>query len=68
MTKTTHIHSLRERRENLGLTRMELARLADCSLTYTQILEAGLTPKRGDVLPRIENVLTALESGDEVRG
>jgi len=58
-------NSLRERREKLGLTRMDLARLAGCSLTYAQILEAGLTPKYGHVLPRVERVLTALENGDE---
>lgn len=63
---TTTTSPIRERREKLGLSRFELARLAGCSLTYLQSIERGCAPKLSAVVPRIENALTAIENGDEV--
>lgn len=53
MTNTTISapgHDLRTAREGAGLTRAELAALADCSLASLGNIEAGAVPKRSAVL------------------
>ncbi len=53
---------VRERREQLGLSRHALAAHAGCSVTYLQNIEAGVIPGLSRVLPRIEATLAQLES------
>lgn len=48
---------MRERREELRLTRAALAVEAGCSLTHLENIEAGLVPRRGHVLDRVFAVL-----------
>jgi transcriptional regulator with XRE-family HTH domain len=60
MTATTRSQSgrdLRAAREKAGLTRVELARLAECSLAQLGSIEQGLTPHRSGVLERAWAVL-----------
>jgi transcriptional regulator with XRE-family HTH domain len=53
---------LRARRLAAGLSQQRLAELAGCSISFLGLLERGMTPKRSDVLPRIEKALvTATE-------
>jgi len=40
-------------RKKAGLTRADVAALAGCSMTYLQNLEAGVIPRRSEVLPRV---------------
>jgi predicted transcriptional regulator len=54
--------AVRVRREQLGLTRAQLAARAGCSLTYLQNIEAGVIPKLSLVMPRVEAVLDGLEA------
>jgi transcriptional regulator with XRE-family HTH domain len=61
MTTTTSSAGLRERREALGLTRVQLAIAAECSVAQLQNLEAGLRPARSAVLERVELALDARE-------
>lgn len=49
-TTTTDGHDLRRLREEAGLTRAQLAALADCSLTALGNIEQGAVPKRSRVL------------------
>ena len=44
--------ALRAARERAGLTRVQLAVLADCSLTALASIEQGLVPRRSRILPR----------------
>lgn len=48
---------LRAARERIGLTRAQVARLADCSLAQLGNLEAGAIPHRSAVLERVYAVL-----------
>lgn len=48
---------VRARREACGLTRQELAQLADCSIAHLADLERGRAPKRSKVLKRVLRVL-----------
>lgn len=52
---------MRKRREALGLTRQQLAALADCSLSMLQMLEGGYTPSTGQVVGRVEKALAEAE-------
>jgi transcriptional regulator with XRE-family HTH domain len=61
MNATTTAAGLRERREALGVTRVQLAIAAKCSVTQLQNLEAGLRPARSAVLERAEKVLAYWE-------
>ena len=49
--------ALRERREQLGLTRQQIAAAAGCSLSMVALLESGFTPARSAVRERIEKAL-----------
>jgi transcriptional regulator with XRE-family HTH domain len=48
---------IRERRRAAGLSQERLAREADCSTSYIQLLEGGFRPRSGEVLGRIAHVL-----------
>lgn len=61
MPITNRPDDLRERRLAAGLSQAKLAQHADCSASYVQMIERGLTPARGHVLPRLEAVLDELE-------
>jgi transcriptional regulator with XRE-family HTH domain len=50
------------RREQSGLTRAQLACIADCSLAHLSNLEAGAVPRSSAVLDRVLVVLAELES------
>ncbi|MGO8906627.1 MAG: helix-turn-helix domain-containing protein [Solirubrobacteraceae bacterium] len=63
MTSTTG--DIRERRMAAGLSRQKLAQYADCSISYVQMIEAGLRPSRSDVLPRLEAALSEIEHEPE---
>jgi transcriptional regulator with XRE-family HTH domain len=55
MTNTTTTHSglnLRSARKRAGLTRAQLAQLADCSLASLANIEQGAVPKHSAVLER----------------
>lgn len=52
---------IRERREALGITRQQLASLAECSMTMLQMLEGGYTPTTGLVAGRVEKALAEAE-------
>ncbi len=52
---------LRERRQALGLTRIDLALTADVSITHIATLEAGLVPRRSQALGRVVAALDAAE-------
>ncbi|MGA2320191.1 MAG: helix-turn-helix transcriptional regulator [Solirubrobacteraceae bacterium] len=53
--------SVRERRIAAGMTQRELAIAADCSLPSVANLEAGVLPRRSEVVPRILDALAAAE-------
>jgi predicted transcriptional regulator len=53
--------SVRERRIAAGMTQRELAIAADCSLPSVGNLEAGVLPRRSEVVPRILAALDAAE-------
>jgi predicted transcriptional regulator len=61
---------LRSAREAAGISREQLARLADCSVNWIEQLEVrAVAPTRSDALPRIWRALDALrdrpgEGGD----
>lgn len=55
---------VRARREACGLTRQELAQLADCSIAHLADLERGRAPKRSKVLKRVLLVLDNIEPTD----
>ena len=55
--------SVRERRVVLGLTQRQLAIAARCSLPSVANLEAGVLPRRSEVVPRILAALDAAERG-----
>lgn len=56
---------VRSRRDRLGVTRSRLAVEADCSLTYLQTIEQGVTPRLSAVLPRVLSALDRLEAKAE---
>lgn len=56
--------SVRERRDALGLTRQQIAQLANCSISGVAVIEAGDAPSRSKILTRILAVLDRLESGE----
>jgi predicted transcriptional regulator len=64
MTTAADRTAVRVRREQLGLTRAELAARAGCCLTYLQNIEAGVLPKLSLVMPRVEAVLAEAEAAD----
>ena len=45
--------SIRERRNDLGLSRQQLAAQVGCSMSYLALIEGGFTPHASDVLSRI---------------
>ncbi len=52
---------LRSAREAVGVSREQLARLADCSVNWIEQLEVrAVAPARSEALPRIWRVLDAL--------
>lgn len=53
---------VRERREQLGISRPALAARVGCSVTYLQNIEAGVVPQLSRVMPRIEAALAQLEA------
>jgi transcriptional regulator with XRE-family HTH domain len=55
--------AVRERREQLGLSRLSLAVRAGVSVTWLAAIEAGLRP-RGAALDRVEAALNELERGE----
>jgi transcriptional regulator with XRE-family HTH domain len=61
-TNTRRVHPLTRRRRKLGLSRLELARLAGCSLQSVNLFEQGHVPKRSAALERVEAVLAAKEA------
>ena len=63
------VTGLRAQREALGLSRQELARLADCSLSMLHLIENGYAPpRRSRVLERLTFTLSRLQtSGDSAR-
>jgi predicted transcriptional regulator len=56
---------LRIRREQLALTRQELAAVAGCSLSSLAMLETGYRPARSAVRDRVERVLAQLEAEEQ---
>lgn len=58
--------SVRGRRDALGLSRQQIAQLANCSIGSVAVLEADDAPTRSKVLTRILAVLDRLESGEIV--
>jgi predicted transcriptional regulator len=65
MTATTTAergHDLRASRESLGITRAQLAGLADCSLAQLTAIEQGAVPRRSAVLERAWAALDNAES------
>ena len=52
---------IRRRRIAAGLSQQRVAEDAGCSLSYVRLIEAGMTPTRSAVLPRIEAALLAHE-------
>lgn len=60
-TTPTPTGELRERRERIGLARLALAARAGCSLTTLANIEAGIVPRRSEVLPRILEALDRAE-------
>lgn len=54
------VHQIKERRTRLGMTRMELARHARCSITAVANIEGGVT-QRGRIIKAIERILTEME-------
>jgi transcriptional regulator with XRE-family HTH domain len=44
-------------RKRAGLTQAQVARAANCSLAFIGQLEAGVLPRRSEVLPRVIAVL-----------
>ena len=55
------IERLRELREVAGLTQLELAQRAGCSLAYVRQLEAGAAPRWSRVVPDILAVFAAIK-------
>jgi hypothetical protein len=53
--------AVRDRRVALGLGQRELAILASCALSTVANIEAGLIPRRSEVLPRILDSLERAE-------
>ena len=54
---------IRAARRDAGLSRQKLASLADCSVSYLQLLEGGFTPADSSVIPRIMRVLNEKRPG-----
>lgn len=54
--------TVRERREALGLTRAQLAQLADVSYAQLGNIEKGCIPRRGYTVPRILEALNTQET------
>jgi transcriptional regulator with XRE-family HTH domain len=52
---------VRERRIAAGMTQRQLAIAAGCSLPSVSNLEAGVLPRRSEVVPRILAALDAAE-------
>ncbi len=52
---------VRQRRQAVGLTQIELAARAGCALSSVFNLEAGIVPRRSRVVPRILAVLDQAE-------
>ena len=57
MTTTTRSATLRKEREAAGLSRVQLAGLAECSLAQLASIEQGAIPTHSQVLGRIEAAL-----------
>jgi transcriptional regulator with XRE-family HTH domain len=58
---------IREQRLAAGLSQDRLARLAGCSVSMVLAIERGYIPARSAVLPRIEQVLAALDPSSSER-
>lgn len=56
-TSSSDAGALRERRRALGLTQVDLARAAGCSVSYIRLLEVGCVPARSRVLPAVWKAL-----------
>lgn len=63
-TTSSRVGGIRSLREARGLTQVDLAQLAGCSVAYLRLLEAGCIPRRSRVLP---DVLRALENSEATR-
>ncbi len=59
---TTTSGQLRQRREDLKISRVELAVLADCSVSQLANIEQGAVPRFSDVLARAQVALAKAES------
>jgi transcriptional regulator with XRE-family HTH domain len=64
-TTTTAGGHLRRARERAGLTRVELAALAGCSLSQLANLEQGAAPKRSRVLTAALAALARISENDD---
>ena len=64
---TEPVNSLRERRQRAGISRQQLAALAQCSVSVLQLMETGYSPRRSAVRDRVVRVLDGL-LGDEEAG
>lgn len=56
---------VRDTREALGLSRIQLSVLAGCSLTHVTNIEAGAVPRRSVVLERILHALNDVAMNGE---
>jgi len=68
VTSTRVGPELRTARERAGLSREQLARLADCSSSRLAQLEGGMAPAKSEALKRIWRVLDALGAGQRKGG
>lgn len=59
---TSPVGPLRAQRLAAGLTQEQVARAAECSLTYVRLLEAGYLPD-WDASPKLRRVAAALACG-----
>jgi transcriptional regulator with XRE-family HTH domain len=54
--------ALRQRREALGISRLTLAGLVDCSMSQLSLIEQGAVPERSDVFRRAVAALDRIEA------
>jgi transcriptional regulator with XRE-family HTH domain len=59
---SSDVGSLRALREARGLTQVDVARRAGCSVSYIRLLEAGGVPHKSRVLPDVLRVLVPKRS------
>jgi predicted transcriptional regulator len=62
------VRELRQTREAAGLTRAQLAGLADCSMAFIANVEQGYVPKRSPTLEHIFDVLNDVANDERPPG